>query len=331
VSEFTPKSVTYDNTRLSDFKDCPRLYFLRHYLGWTVDYGRTAPALIFGGAWHEGMDVIWQHASNPKLQGNKGLLVDLAADQFMKYWTEAGYPSDVGVIETENLGPRTPMIAKEMYWHYVQQRWAFLQEMELVAVEQPFAVPLPNLNDHWYVGRLDKVFHFRGQRLVGEHKTTTAYATQGNFRPDFVDSWNTSSQAKGYEFGAGLFFNGVDGVWIDAALVHKKIHDAFKFIPVAHHPELLMEWLHTTEQWAWSVTLATKQFEAGESVTSCFPKNENHCFGKYGTCPFLDICRTTPDVTKLDGPPVGYKVEKWEPFSILKLDKLIQQENSDGS
>lgn len=319
----TPQSVTYDNTRLSDYKECPRKYFLRHYLGWTVDYGKTAAPLIFGGAWHEGMDVIWKFAQDPK--ANKPILVDLAYGQFLKYWTDAGFPSQVGHHETEKLSPRTPMIAKEMFWNYVEQRWDFLQKIKLLAVEQPFAVPLPNLPDHWYVGRLDKVFEYQSQRLVGEHKSTTAYAIQGNFRDEYVNSWYASSQVKGYQFGAALFFNGVDGVWVDAALVHKKVHNAFKFIPVSHQQELLFEWIVTTEKWAAEVTENTKLYEAGTDVRQCFKKNEDSCFGKYGTCPFLDICRTTPDPTKLATVPVGYKVEKWEPFSILKLDKLIQE------
>ena len=326
MTNFNSQSVCYDNTRLSDFKDCPRMYFLRHVLGWTVDYGRTAPPLIFGGAWHEGLDVIWKHAQSPKIAGNKSLLVQLAADQFNKYWTDNGYPDDIGQIESENLSPRTPMVAKEMYWNYTHERWDFLQRIKLLAVEQPFAVPLPNLNNTWYVGRLDKVFEVNGQRLVGEHKTTTAYATHGNFRPDFVDSWYASSQIKGYQFGASLFFGKLDGVWVDAALVHKKVHNAFKFIPVAHHHELLLEWIGTTERWAFNVTAATAGYLNGVSVTETFPKNENHCFGKYGTCAFLDICRTCPDPSKLEAPPYGYKVEKWEPFSILKLDKLIKEE-----
>lgn len=324
---FTNSSICYDNTRLSAYKECPRQYFLRHVLGWTVDYGRTATPLIFGGAWHEGLDVIWKHAKSPKV--NLNILTELASDQFNKYWTANGFPDTPSAIEAENLAPRTPMIAKEMYYNYARSRWDFLQKMELIAIEQPFAVPLPRLENTWYVGRLDKVFEFNGQRLVGEHKSTTAYAIQGNFRQDYVDSWYASSQVKGYQFGASIYFNGVDGVWVDAALVHKKVHDAFKFIPVSHHEELLHEWLHVTETWATMVTEATRQFTSGIPVAKCFPKNEDSCFGKYGTCPFLDICRTIPDPTNLDGPPVGFKQEKWEPFSILKLDKLIQgvQEN----
>lgn len=324
TDNFTTQSICYDNTKLSAYKECPRAYFIRHHLGWTVDYGRTAPALVFGGAWHEGMDVIWKFAKKV----DQPTLTALAHDQFMKYWAEYGYPTSIDAVEAENLGARTPMVAKEMFWHYSLTRWDMLQKMNVLAIEQPFAVPLPGLKNTWYVGRLDKVFELNAQRLVGEHKTTSLYRINGNFAPEYVESWYASSQVKGYQFGASLYFEGVDGVWVDAALVHKKVHDAFKFIPVAHHPELLGEWITTTVTWATELTNATERFNAGESVQTAFKKNEDSCFGKYGTCAFLDICRTCVDPTKLDGPPLGYKEERWEPFDILKLDKLIQQENT---
>lgn len=327
TDNFTTKSICYDNTRLSDYKECPRKYFIRHILGWTVDYGRAAPALIFGGAWHEGQDIIWKYAKRV----DQPTLTALAHDQFMKYWVENGYPADIDSIEYDNLAPRTPMVAKEMFWHYTDQRWRMLQECEVLAIEQPFAVPLPGLTNTWYVGRLDKTVKYNGQKLVLEHKTTTLYRINGNFASEWVESWYASSQVKGYQFGGGMYFEGVDGVWVDGALVHKKVHDAFKFIPVAHHPDLMTEWLTTTVTWAQEVTKATEAFTAGHSVQRAFKKNEDSCFGKYGTCAFLDICRTCADPTSLDEPPLGFKEDKWEPFNILKLDKLIQQENTNAN
>lgn len=326
MSNFTPQSTYYDNTRLSDYKACPRQYFIRHVLGWTVDYGRVAAHLIFGGAWHEGQDAIWAHAK----KADQPMLTALAYEAFEKYWAANGFPVDMQDYEYEKLAPRTPMVAKEMYWNYIGERWNTLQNCEVLAIEQPFAVPLPGLDNHWYVGRLDKVIQLNNQRLVIEHKTTTLYRVQGHFDPNYLESWWASSQVKGYQFGAGLYFNGVDGVWVDCALVHKKVHDGFRFVPIAHNISLLEEWIKTTITWASEVTQATERYKAGESVETCFKKNEDSCYGKYGACQFLDICRTVADPTKLDGVPHGYKVDKWEPFSILKLDKLVQQENTNG-
>ncbi len=133
---------------------------------------------------------------------------------------------------------------------------------------------------------------------------------------------------KGYEFGASLYFPGLDGVWVDGALVHKKVHDKFKLIPVKHSIPLLVEWLDDTKNWINRIKVDTEQYlAAGKLTAGCFPKNEDNCFGKYGTCPYLDICRHCTDPTQLDGPPAGFKEEKWEPFSVLGLDKLVAKVN----
>lgn len=120
-------------------------------------------------------------------------------------------------------------------------------------------------------------------------------------------------------------------MWVDAALVHKKIHDTFKFIPVAHNLELLSEWLNNTKTWVSRVSESKRQQKAGIPVHLCFPKNEDSCFGKFGQCEYLDICRTCPDPTKLDGPPQGYHVEVWEPFDLLKLDKLVKESTTNNT
>ena len=316
-------SRCFDNTKLSGYKNCPRYHFIRQVLGWKRSSMEGAPALVFGGAWHNGQDAIWEHAK--KL--NPQELAQLAQLKFLEKWEEEGFNPDMGMEELEHLGARTPMVAFEMYGHYIDARWKMLQGCEVLAIEQPFAVPLPGLTDFWYVGRLDKVIEWNGQRLVLEHKTTTAYATVGNFRTEYVDSWYSDSQEKGYQFGAGLYFGQMDGVWVDAALVHKKVHNAFKLIPVAHSEPLLVEWIYDAVEWTKRVAAEEDAFkECGHLKPGLFPKNEGSCFGKYGACAFIDLCRTVADPSRLDGPPDGFEVSPWDPFDVLKLDKIINKE-----
>jgi hypothetical protein len=172
---------------------------------------------------------------------------------------------------------------------------------------------------------LDKAVGWNGQNLILEHKTTTAYATIGNFRTDYLDSWFMSSQIKGYQFGGSLYYESIDGVWVDAALVHKKIHDAFKFIPISHNFTLLEEWLSGTRAWVQQISDEEERYAAeGKLLPGMFKKNEESCFGKYGPCPFIDICRTQADPSRLEAPPPGFVYDKWEPFSVLGLDKLVE-------
>ena len=302
-------STFRDNTQLSSYKDCPRKFQIRHLFHWRPS-GTAAP-LVFGSSWHAAMDTVWQHGRDH----NKVDLRQYATLTFMEKWEEEGFPVDMDIADIERLGARTPGVASEMLSSYIEQRWNMIQGCELIACEHPFAVPLPSIPDTWYVGRLDKVLKYNGQTLIIEHKTTTEYKIDGGFKTSYLEGWDSDSQVKGYEFAGSLYF-GVDQVWVDACLVHKKVHDKFRFIPVAHQRPLMMEWVENTKEW---VTRVNRDIERG-----WFPKNENSCVGKYGPCPYLDICRTIPDPEMLTEPPERFVVEEWKPFETLGLASLIK-------
>lgn len=312
----------YDNTRISAYKTCARSYFIRHILHWRPE--GTGIALIFGLSWHDAQDIVWGHAK----KFSQPDLALLAHEAFKKTWEENGLPLDIPLEKLNWYEPRTPSIAHEMLYEYTSARWKMLQSCDIVAIEQPFAVPIPDMPGHWYIGRLDKVVDYNAQRLVIEHKSTTAYATVGNFRPDYVDSWFMSAQVKGYQFGGGLFYGDINAVWVDAALVHKKVHNAFKFIPVSHNFTLLSEWLDGTKAWIRQISDEEEAFkEAGKLLPGMFKRNDESCFGKFGACPYIDICRSIPDPSALDDAPPGFVVEKWEPFNVLGLDKIVEKSN----
>ncbi len=315
----------FDNTMLKDYKDCPRRYFLRHIKGWRKE--GTGTALVFGLSWHAAMDIVWEHFG--KCDDRE--LLTLAAGEFDRTWVECGLPLDMDLEQLEKFAPRTPMVAREMLVGYLEKRRHILENCELVACEQPFAVPLPMDSaapgSTWYAGRLDKVFRHQGSLIVGEHKSTTEYKIDGGFKTQYLQSWYLDSQIMGYLYGGGLFFEGLEQVWVDAALVHKKVHDAFKFIPVSHKFSMLEQWIHDVLEWVHRVYRDEEKFALyGNLRKGIFPKQQESCVGKYGMCQFVDICRTEPDPSQLDEPPPGFVQEKWSPFDVLKLDKLLQQE-----
>ncbi len=319
-TKFVNRKNCFDNTRISQYKVCPRSYFIRHMLNWRST--GTANALIFGLSWHDSMDVVWEFGS--KLQPHD--LADLAHAAFIKTWTEQGLPEEVS-LENENFYlPRTPSVAREMLHEYCSNRIKMLRSCEVLGIEHPFAVPIPGMPDYWYIGRLDKIVDYNGQRLVLEHKTTTAYATAGTFRSDYIESWFMSAQVKGYQFASHLYYPATSAIWIDVALVHKKVHNGFKFIPISHNFTLLTEWIENTKRWIIEIDNERSLYEsAGKLLPGLFKKNEESCFGKYGPCIYIDICRTVADPSLLDSIPPGFEYEEWEPFSILGLEKNLQE------
>ena len=187
-------------------------------------------------------------------------------------------------------------------------------------------MPFPELEDTWYVGKLDKVFQWQGYLHIAEHKTTTMYAVKGQFQPDWVESWQAASQIKGYQMVGSVYYPKLQDVWVDGALVHKKIHDAFKLVPVSHSWPLLQDWIGDTKQWITRIQTDLQRYADEGLSKGAFPRNEDQCFGKYSKCPFLPICSTIPDPTQLDKEPIGFRVEKWEPFDELQLENITRRE-----
>lgn len=319
----------FDNTRISDFKRCARYYYFRHIRFFVPE--EKATALIFGGAWHEGMDVIWAHHKAPRKEWPE--VVNLAYNAFVEKWVKEGlpHPDNITPDDEDQLAPRTPMNAKEMYYEYIPARQNMFTDpsFELLAIEEPFAAPLdPNNDALFYVGRLDKKFRYRGQVYCGEHKTTTMYRKNGPFRADFVDSFSPNSQIDGYLFALSAEFGAekVGGVWVDAALVHRSEHDGFKFIPIDRQHAMLEGWLWTAHTWVDQIIANQEAIlerqDAKAPYMAAFPQNTNSCVAYGRLCPYADICKTVSNPLRITDVPLGYKLEKWSPFDEIKLEKI---------
>lgn len=310
-----------DNTEIGCYKDCPRRHLLRHVLHWRA--AGVARPLVFGLCWHDAMDVVWSHYKKV----DQRELLQLAFARFCQTWQENGFPVDMTLEQIEEFTPRTPMIAAEMLAGYIADRGKIISQSELVGTEQPFCVPVPGVKDGWYIGRLDKAFDLNGQTIIAEHKTTTEYKKEGGFKTLYIEGWYNDAQVKGYHFGGSLYYPSLGQIWVDCALVHKTVHDKFRFVPVQHPAPIINEWLEDLQNW-WKRIVKDQQIleEEGHLVGGIFPKNENQCVGKFGACQFLDLCRTVADPTQLGEPPEGYIEEKWEPFKLLGLDKVISNE-----
>lgn len=315
----------YDNTRISDFRRCPRLFYYRHIRDWTP--GKKGPALIFGSAWHAAMDAVWPEMCG-KADANKKTIVEKGYEAFLQSWTADGlpHPNNMTSEEAEALSPRLPAIALEMLYGYVEKRKRLLSEMELVYVERPFAVPLSPTNAAlFYVGRLDKVVKYKGDHLVIEHKTTTAYKKDGPFRAQFIDSFSPNSQVDGYIHALHMLFGKkAKAVWIDASLVHKQVHDGFQFIPVERQFAQIDAWLWEAHYWINQIeenSGLVDETDPEEPFLSTFPKNTSSC-SDYGGCPYAVLCKSLSNPAQQGETPQGFLKDHWSPFEELHLEQI---------
>ncbi len=311
----------YDNTRVSSHRTCNRMYYLRHVLHITPS--TSAVPLVFGSSWHEGMDIVWGEMKNVS---DNAQLCEQAMTAWYKCWDENGLPRYSS--EDLDLKFRTPETAQEMLYNYICQRRQFIEGVEVLSIEEPFAVPLYSDNaDILYVGRLDKIFCWNNRVWVGEHKTSSAYKKAGGFRASFVDSFSPNSQVDGYLHALHMLHGDkAKGVMIDAALVYGTVHDAFMFIPIERQFSMLDAWLFETKNEIEKINQQREKLKAHESnrvvdYLPAFPKNTGAC-SNYNGCPYADICKTVCDPSTLEHIPLGFKREKWEPFKELHLDKI---------
>lgn len=307
----------FDNTRLSEFKRCPRKYFYRHVLHW--DTIGTKPALVFGSSWHAAMDVIWANIKHmPKLQ-----LAEAAYVAFVDNWTNEGmlHPDEMDYEQLKELSPRTPQHAMEMIAAYIDERSKSKDDFELIHTERPFAVPIdPNDDTLFYVGKIDKVVRRRNKIMGIEHKTTTAYKKDGPFRSQFVDSFSPNSQVDGYLYTLHMMFPGeVGGVWVDASLVHKQ-EEGFMFIPVERQLRHLDSWLWEVRWW---IAMVEGNLEMANKVSpnddfmTAFPKNTNSCWDFNTSCPYMIPCKSWPNPLGKPPPP-GFIISNWDPLHEVK-------------
>lgn len=322
----------YDNTRISDFRRCPRFYFFRHVMHWKLS-SVSELALIFGGGWHAGMDELWRGvaAAEPEID-----VLNSAYDAFVSYWVEHGmdHPSEIDLERGKELSPRTPMIAREMLGAYYTKRVSAIRELQILEVERPFAVPLsPTDETLFYVGRIDKVVSpSRGAIRGIEHKTTTSMRLGGQRRDDhrisgaFLDSFSPNSQVDGYCYALHLLYpDKRSDVWVDASLVHAKGED-FQFIPIDRRMAQLDSWLYETHRWIEDIErekLRLRECSEADTFMAAFPKNTNSCFDFNRPCPYLDLCKARPNPLSYGEAPPGYKEEPWDPLEHLGTPKEL--------
>lgn len=312
-------AVYFDNTRVSTFFKCPRSYYFRHVRHWETTGKRTP--LIFGGAMHAAMDVIWTSMRNVK---DDLTLTEMAATAFNEHWTKEGMELQPVHIDEK----RNPGLAKEIIMAYIQRWRGWISEIEVLAVEQPFVIPLSEVSSDtvkvYYIGRMDKLFKDKNaQVFVSEHKTTSLYRTQGVFASEFIESFSPDSQVDGYAYAShAIFGDNARGVMVDAILVHK-LHRGFTHIPILRQLSSLDAWYWDVQYYINEILQNLEMLEEsryagpGEDAPfmMAFPKRTEHCFHKYGSCPFLSVCKygdANPE--RIVAPPENFTEHIWDPF-----------------
>lgn len=311
--------ILIDNSRVKAYKACAMNYFINHQLYWrpAID----APALGFGGCWHEAMAMIFnmikKHGAS---HFSRKELIVLAKHAFMEEWKKREMPNPDNMLVMEDYFPRVPGVAFSMIENYVDQKYNWFQEIEVLAVEQPFLVPLTEYKGKrvFLIGRTDLDFKDREGIWVGEHKTSSLYSKTYTFQYKFTHSFSNDAQVNTYVFKQKMTYGAkVKGAQIFGALMHAKIHDKFKVIPIYKDDFFLEAWYKDTCYWVHQLIDQTEQ--------DFWPKNDTSCATQYGFCQNKAVCDMVSDPRSLATHPMGYKIEKWEPYDETTMKKIMKE------
>lgn len=263
------------------------------------------------------MDTLWKRLSeSPNIKTEE--VAREAFESFVEAWELQGQPSLEDLQDIDLLSsfqPHTPLTALEMLFPYVEKRRELLSSITILECEQPFHISItPSIT---YVGKLDKVYEDKDGLVYGvDHKTTSLYAKNGPFRTSFTESFSPNSQIDGYQFYLlKKYKERARYMWIDAALVHKTVHDGFRRIPVYRIDAQLEAWFWETQNYITSLKVDEELEEepaapSSETVMKSFPRNTSSCFDYNQPCTYRDICIATANPSFISEPPQGFEIDE---------------------
>lgn len=294
-----PEWEVIDSSKLNDYILCSRMYFFIHILGWKSTSPRND--LKFGEAWHVAMEHLLLHGYSNKS------VVD-AYDKFLEcYREEFDEESD------ELFGAKTPNNALKALAQYSNKYERDLDELEILYTEIVGTVPITSSQVLHF--KMDSIFRQRGgANLYGsfEHKTKG-----GGISQSWFNTWLMSIQIGTYHHVLYCLYpeNVVDGVKINGAGFLKTKFD-FQRLPIKKTRPQMQVWLSIVLKYIDDMKRdldILSESDASDNLLDAFAHRPQAC-DKWWGCPFLDYCISWPNpLRECDEPPMGYKVEFWDP------------------
>lgn len=291
--------LVIDNSSMEKFTTCPRS--AEYYLVDQREGHAKNAALTFGSAIHVGLESI-EHSETDLL----------TAQKVLRYFTENPAPPDEY---------RTPQIALELLAHYRVRRtfpdysWKIETDTAGPLIERAFELPLgvlevnASINMPWlpsdqgaqpvshihvaWSGRIDVIAECNGKVRVVDNKTTSISGDQ------FVQDFQLSNQTIGYVWAAQQLWPNlsVSGFCLNAIALKKPgkgqgLMD--KGVRGGDPPlSFFRAYFDYTEsrlqQWEHNALVLVEDF-VHNLIRSYHPTHTKWCFGKYGRCPYHDVC-----------------------------------------
>lgn len=299
-----PSWTKNDSTKVQAYMDCNRKYLLEHIFGWKSE--EPSVHLIFGQAWHKPM---------------RRLLLDgYTEEAILLGWREAdtlyrvSFPSAGDDKERE---PKIPGRLPDLLTSYVTQHAD--DHFKTHYTEIGGTVPIDPRQVLYF--KMDSILEDERGYLSLEHKTT------GRRDQRWDASWKLKFQIYAYLHVLYCLYSEKDvyGVIINGLVITKTKPPEFPRVPVRKTLQQMEAWLTEAEDWLKSIERDMDRLsDASDSEPKllAFKRNLNGCSDYFG-CQFAEICASVPNPLTMVGdlPPLGFKIEYWDP-STRKLDTV---------
>jgi hypothetical protein len=308
-----------DNSTLEYFQSCARAAEF-----YCVQRRQAVPsaALTFGGAIHLGLEVFYREGFSA---------LDKAIDVTVKYLEALTFR------DPEEW--RTPAIAEDTIRKY-HAKYASYDPIEPIRVdgvpfiEKPFSLTLGeilvdaeipydpdlltdsvsgpdalyihNLTIFWS-GRIDIAAHYGDQHVyVVDHKTSSIGG------PQFFADFMLSQQMVGYNWALRQLLpsHHIVGTVVNA-IIQRKPTRTGRALDFERQTYFHTDW-HVAE-WRTDVIHHVENF-LHSLLSGYFPKCTKWCFGKYGKCPYHDVCTLPPEQRAIMLATPSYTNVTWSPL-----------------
>jgi len=288
-----------DPSKLNDFITCARMYFFLHMLGWRSETPNNH--LVFGQAWHLAMEHLLLHGYEAESIRD--------AQELLRQHYRLEFPEETDEI----FSPKTPDRAVLALVEYTNKYARDLEGFEVLYTEVAGTVPITD----------KKIMHFRMDNILRskdayyfslEHKTGTYFNNQ------WVMQWPLSVQIGTYIHSLYCLYprDEVRGVKVNGAFFKRTKAPLFDFerVPIWKTPSQMGIWYETIKFHISRLEGETRLLLMegdNKPIMESFPMSPTSCSNYFG-CPFHDYCCTWRNpLQHCDEPPMGFKVEFWDP------------------
>jgi hypothetical protein len=288
-----------DPSKMIAFETCPRKFFYRYVLGWTVESANNH--LIFGQAIHKAMEQIY-------VGGFTAESVDLAYKQLTDI-----YRASFDESTDELYFPKVPGIALIGLVKYIDRYKETDRNVDVLHTEASGTVPISPERRLYF--RLDNVSKGDRGYYTLEHKTASQNSNAWHAQ------WELSLQILTYIHVLMCLYPGeeVYGAIVNGLFFYKRQGGDVEFerVPILKTEVKMKQWLWTVnfiydmiEHNYEELKLCTPQDE----VMMCFPMRSTSCTDYNVVCPYHAFCSFWSNpLAHIDDVPAGYKKEFWDP------------------